>query len=372
MWRFWKQTKPTSRRPNRLSRGRKRLEIESLEDRRVLSWGSVPPAVIVPPAYAEAVALNPQGDAQGFASIDGSEIDYYTFVAPGSCSYDLAAQAYGSSIDTVLAVYNSSGQRLAYDDDSIPGWSTDSQLSVNLQAGQRYYFGITNYIGSAGGPYLWSVDGLAADDSYEDNDSLGQASDLGTLSGRQTITGLVMADSADWYRFTMPGPGGSAHYVSISFQHSQGDLDMALYDAQGGLVGTSDGVTDLERISLNGRAAGTYYLQVYGFLGAFNPNYTLDINPGVAVTPADDGYEENDTLAQASDLGPVTATRTITGLVMADSADWFRFTTDQAGSSSSAATIRFQQAQGNLDLRLYDAGGTQLRSSEGTGDSEQI
>src|SRR5262249_35458143 len=153
----------------------------------------------------------------GFASIDGSEIDYYTFVAPGGGSYDFAAQAYGSSIDTVLAVYNASGLRLAYSDDFAPGWSTDSQLSVNLQAGQRYYFGITNYIGSAGGSYLWSVDGPAADDSYEENDGLGQASDLGTLSGRRTIDGLVMADSADWYRFTMPGPGSSAHYVSINF-----------------------------------------------------------------------------------------------------------------------------------------------------------
>src|SRR5262249_62124706 len=137
-------------------------------------------------------------------------------------------------------LYNSSGEPLDNNDDTIPGWSTASQLSVNLQAGQRYYFGITNYIGSAGGSYLWSVDGPAADDSYEENDSLGQASNLGTLSGRQTINGLVMADSADWYRFTMPGPGGSAHYVSINFQHSQCGLDMVLYGAQGGVVGTSD------------------------------------------------------------------------------------------------------------------------------------
>jgi hypothetical protein len=44
-------------------------------------------------------------------------------------------------------------------------------------------------------------------------------------------------------------------------------------------VATSTGSTDGQQISLNGRAAGTYYIHVFGLGGAKNPNYTLEIDP---------------------------------------------------------------------------------------------
>jgi hypothetical protein len=73
--------------------------------------------------------------------------------------------------------------------------------------------------------------------------------------------------------------------VQINFQHAQGDLDLALYNSAGTLLGRSQGTTDSERVSLNGLAAGTYYIQVYGYRGASNPSYTLDINPALQPPP---------------------------------------------------------------------------------------
>src|SRR5262249_55543481 len=95
----------------------------------------------------------------------------------------------------------------------------------------------------------------------------------------RTITGLVMADSADWFRFTI-NQAGSSSAVTIRFQHAQGNLDLRLYDASGTQLRSSEGTGDSERISLDGLAAGTYHVQVYGYPGAHNPNYTLEINPG--------------------------------------------------------------------------------------------
>src|SRR3954468_8139067 len=81
-----------------------RMRVEELEDRLALSWTGVPPATIAPPAAATAVALSSQGSGQGTALIAGTEVDYYTFVAPVGGQYTLGALTPISSVDTVLGV----------------------------------------------------------------------------------------------------------------------------------------------------------------------------------------------------------------------------------------------------------------------------
>src|SRR5207244_5710104 len=93
---------------------------------------------------------------------------------------------------------------------------------------------------------------------------------------------------------------------------------------------------------------------------------------GPAGGSTDDAFEDNDTFAQAANLGTLTAVRTVNNLVLADAADWFRFTTTAAGTAASSAAITFQNAQGNLDLELYNAAGTRLRASTGTGNGESV
>jgi hypothetical protein len=154
-----------------------------------------------------------------------------------------------------------------------------------LTAGSRYYFGITNYSGSRGGSYIWQVDGPSAglgDDSFESNDTSSQAADLGTLATPRTVSNLVMADANDWYRFTTTATGTSTHSLMVSFLHAQGDLDVELYSASGQRLGLANGTGNSETISLNGLAAGTYYVRVYGYRGVLNPSYTLSVLPPTA------------------------------------------------------------------------------------------
>ena len=64
-------------------------------------------------------------------------------------------------MDTVIAVYDASGNRLGYNDDIAPG-NHDSETSVALQAGHQYFLGVTNYISNTThGSYNWSIDGPA-------------------------------------------------------------------------------------------------------------------------------------------------------------------------------------------------------------------
>ena len=135
--------------------------------------------------------------------------------------------------------------------------------------------------------YTWLVDGPVVDDAYEENDGRAQAFDLGTRTSTQTISGLVLGDGADWYKFTMPGFGTAlaGDQVSLGFQNAQGNLDLELYDAAGTLLRSSRGTGNAESTSLALQPPGTYYVRVYGASGAFNPNYRLTINPGT-----DDAY----------------------------------------------------------------------------------
>jgi hypothetical protein len=162
-------------------------------------------------------------------------------------------------------------------------------LTINLTAGSKYYVGITNYSSASRGSYTWTIDGPAGtttppptnptDDGFENNDTLGTAYNFGTLTSARTTSNLIMADSADWFRFTTSATGTTSSSVSISFSNSQGNLQLALYNSSGTQVGSSLTSNNSETITLNGLAAGTYYVDVFGQSGATNPNYSLTINP---------------------------------------------------------------------------------------------
>src|SRR4051794_12313518 len=223
---------------NNSSKNGRRLCMESLEQRLALTWAGVPPTAIAVPTGALGITLNAQNSASGAATIATTEVDYYSFTASTSGSYTISSTTPTSNLDTVLGVFSSTGQRLAYNDDISYPTTTDSRVTMNLSAGQRYYVGITNYATSSRGAYSWAVAGPAAaipptDDAYENNDTFGTAYNLGSPSVTQTVSNLVMADSADWYRFTTAATGTSSNSVSISFLNSQGNLQLALYNSSG-------------------------------------------------------------------------------------------------------------------------------------------
>lgn len=286
---------------------RTRLSVNSLEDRLMPSWGSTPPATItVPTSNFTQATLDTSGDATGTATISSTEIDWFKFTASATGTYVLDATTPSSSLDTVAAVYSSTGSRLGFNDDVTSG-NTDSRVSVTLTAGQTYFLAITNYTGTSGGAYTWKIDGPAAatptptptptpgDDAYENNDTQAAAYSLGTLTSPRTVSGLQMQDSADWFSFTTTAAGTSTSQVSIAFTHSQGDIDLRLFNASGTQVGSSEGSGNSETISMSGLPAGTYYVQAFGYSGAKNPSYSLTITPPAAAptpnpTPTTDAW----------------------------------------------------------------------------------
>jgi hypothetical protein len=213
-------------------------------------------------------------------------------------------------------------------------------------------------------------------DRLENDDTAATGTPLGTLTGTVTQSGLdIEANDPDWFRFTLAARGGTGDTLAIAFTHAAGDLDLALYDATGSTrLGVSEGVGNLESISLAGLAAGSYAARVYGFNGASNAAYTFTATVVPAATAAGDRLEDNDSAATASPLGTLAGTVTQTGLsIEARDDDWFRFSLASPGRSGDALSIAFTHTAGDLDLALYDAtGANRLAVSQGVTDGESI
>ena len=243
------------------------------------------------------------------------DVDMYEFtVAAGQrVGLDIDRPA-GSSLDSLIRLFTAGGTPLPFgDDEAAPGESpsVESYLEITSVSGGTYYVGVSGFgndaysattgtgdvAGSTGDYTLLLTDVTPPpDDRYEDNDSPhivdgrpegGTFSpNMGLLPMRWVVSGLEMADEADWYSFRMDNTGSNADFVRIDFTHSQGDLDMVVYGSDALIFGASTSDSEnREEVSLYGAPADTYYVRVYGWQGASNPDYTLTIDPAIGGGP---------------------------------------------------------------------------------------
>jgi hypothetical protein len=170
----------------------------------------------------------------------------------------------------------------------------------------------------------------------------------------------------DWYAVDVAAD--EMLTVSIDFVHADGDLDLEIWN--GGNLVTSNGTSDSEVASYTSPTAQTLYAYVYGYNGAMGA-YDMGITKGTGTPPpttcTDDGYEDNDIQGNATQL---TADFYEAGLqICADDDDWYEFVVDPWDTLT--ATTTFSHANGDLDLKLYDAYGIADQSGSVT-DSETV
>ncbi len=216
----------------------------------------------------------------------------------------------------------------------------------------------TGYICQEG----WCVpQATCSDDSYEQNDTLAAAAFIseGAHPGLQ-----VCPDDEDYYYTYLLT--GEELKVDVYFTHSQGDLDLMIYDSDGDTVAYSLSMTDNESASVTAPASGTYYLHIYGYAGAQN-SYTLSVTITPAASCSDDGYEDNDTRATAYtvDDGYLGGLQICSG--DDDYFDAYLYTGDQL-----SVTINFTHSGGDLDMQLFDPSGGILQSSTSSSNSETV
>lgn len=135
-------------------------------------------------------------------------------------------------------------------------------------------------------------------DRLEANNSIATATQI---SRDQTLSDLSIHDGADedFFEITVPAGtiGSSSEFVEINFTHAAGDLDLELQDPSGVVVDFSETTSDVERISLEGLGAGTYYVRVYGFdSAAADYAITFDLPETPGLTTAGESTRQDDAL----------------------------------------------------------------------------
>lgn len=194
----------------------------------------------------------------------------------------------GSQLDSYIRLFNSTGQQLAFSDDTAaPGEvrGLDSFLEHTFATAGAYYLGVSgfgnqNYNAVTGlgdtngrtGNYGLVVTNTTPSDS---DDQISEAIDLGAVSDTVTRTGAIdVGTDVDMYRFTLT----SAGRVQIDIDRPSGSLDsfLRVFDANGTEVARNDdGPTPGEAASFESYldlnlSAGTYFIGISGF---GNSNY---------------------------------------------------------------------------------------------------
>ncbi|MDF2189995.1 reprolysin-like metallopeptidase [Paraflavitalea sp. CAU 1676] len=199
--------------------------------------------------------------------------------------------------------------------------------------------------------------------AYEANENQAAAAPVPTNTALSAA--IATATDKDWYSFII----GGTNNLSITLGSLRGDYDIILYNSAGTeLARSENGGTTSETITRTAAAAGTYYLQVFGYNGAFNPSmcYALQIN-ATPVTGCSSSYDagSNNTFATAVQI-PLNTN--VTGLISpsADN-DYYKFTITAGGT----ITVTLGTLPADYDIRLFNSAQTQVGISQAGGTSSE-
>lgn len=196
-------------------------------------------------------------------------------------------------------------------DGALAESTTDNeQLIVEVEAGQAYMIHVFTTITPGTNPpgdalYTLHLDGPEITfDSYELNNTWRDANDaFDGSTGLFTGLSIHSEIDSDWYRWTADTTGDLR--ARAYFFHSNGDLDIGLYKLivdpsdpdnedlwEVDLVAASTSLTDNESVTERVIAGEVYFINVYGFEGATQSNYALEL--AFAAAPAIPGdYDGN-------------------------------------------------------------------------------
>ncbi len=256
--------------------------------------------------------------------------------------------AAGSTLDQSISVTD--------DEEIIFDVDTATELFIEVYIGE---------IGDVTNSYGMVFAFACLEDGFEDNDTQATAT---AINVGETVSASTCDNDDDYYSFAVDA--GDTIDASLLFDHSQGDLDLQLYNPAGGVALQSNSTTDNESLSFVADVAGTWSVRINPFSTAENIYDLL-----VQVTPptcTDDSSEDNDTQAAATALDPDNLP---TDLVLCEGdVDWYSFevsTGDQVFTNYSAGeddvSIMRLDAQGNPTPDVATADGTWfLKIDQGT------
>ncbi|MCA9201876.1 MAG: PPC domain-containing protein, partial [Planctomycetales bacterium] len=189
---------------------------------------------------------------------------------------------------------------------------------------------------------------------------------------------LHNGNDEDWFRFELSRDGREGQFARVTLGDERRNIELTLFADD--VVTSPTSTLPIDRVEafaaefgvpLAGLASGTYFLRIRGDAVE---NYVLEIDATPAVELTGDWSEKNDTQADAFDLRKVEGTQEYGQLSIHNSMDqdWFEFETTAVGLPGHFVQIGFRNADGDLDLTLFDNQGTEVGRSGGVQNEERV
>jgi hypothetical protein len=205
------------------------------------------------------------------------------------------------------------------------------------------------------------------DDVFEDDDDPTSAL---LLPDSQDLVGAIACPTdPDWFGVQLFE--GELLTIDASFSHAEGNIDLALQDATGAVLATSNSSTDGEQLTWNAAADEMVFVgaELVSDAGAFAGNsYTLSFSTANTLYCIPDDEEQNDTPITATLLPGAGRYSRLTACDV--DLDWFEFDLD--ADQAISFDVEFDHAEGDLDIELKDMLGNTLATGASTSDNEHV
>jgi hypothetical protein len=185
-------------------------------------------------------------------------------------------------------------------------------------------------------------------DSYEPNDEIASAK---TIGAGTINAGLCETETTyDSDIFAVAVAAGEELRVTLNFDASLGDVDLAFVDASENFLAVSEGVTSVEEARYAPASAMIVYVVVFGYgLEPLKLDYTLEVALATATVCTDDAFEDNDSPAAARPLTESAQSATLQ--ICPGDAD---FWTLQTSCGQRVEVYLDITGDADLDLYLFD------------------
>lgn len=230
----------------------------------------------------DANSIDTNGTSQSHNFHVAGDHDYVRFMAHQGVGYTIETSHLGSDVDTIIYLYDGEENEIVHNDDGGEE-RLASRITWIAPSGGTYYVMIRDLGEDSAGsdaPYdvlVISAGAIEGADSYEPDDSISQASWMGTDGTSQTHTLHATAD-VDYVYFL--AEEGVEYTVETGNLGAGCDTVLALCDADGTELDYDDDAGEeswASRIVWTAPSRGTYYVAVRDFSGTAGPGISYQV-----------------------------------------------------------------------------------------------
>ncbi len=177
------------------------------------------------------------------------------------------------------------------------------------------------------------------------------------------IQGNVCANRDSWFSLDMRQTEEAE--IKVLFPHADGDIDIALFDAQNAEQARSESTNNEESVSWKANSDEVVFLRVYGYNGASN-RITVDLQrTAPEIEDPQDACVGGDQRRTADALQSEAQ-----GSVCADQDSWFAI--EVPANQEIEVQVAFPHADGDIDIALHDSNDNTIASSAGVSNQEVV